>query len=258
MLTMNIFYSVLQEVKEYFYTLNMHTINEKKEIDYVTNVDHAMDVFLTDKLQSLTPNIPVLSEERDIINLPEQFWIIDPLDGTHNFIENLPFYAVSIAFCEQNKVTFSAVIDLVQGDIYTAQLGHGAFINGQAFTLSRSPSELMCVSSGMLDLLSCNQDIYTAFRKTAKFRNLGCQSLQIIYVALGKFCAAMSYEAKFWDDAAAYLFLTEVGGEYYSFALASKTLMPNTEKVNVPLISIASHTCQYKFIYTQIDKLLNK
>lgn len=228
-------------IKNYFNNLVIDTVDEKSHIDYVTNVDHKMDAYLTEQLSILTPDIVVLSEERNIDNLPEKFWIIDPIDGTHNFLENIPFYAVSIALYNNGNPKLSAVIDLVRGDTYVAEKGKGAYVNGHLFTTPTIPPKLTSVSSGALNNFLDHKDLFLSLRQKGKMRNLGCQSLQIIYVALGKFLAALSYEAKFWDDAAASLFLEEAGGKYYSFCLKKNRYIPDIKDIHAPLMSIAAH-----------------
>nr|WP_321454981.1 inositol monophosphatase [uncultured Cohaesibacter sp.] len=244
---------VMQEAKTLIEQLEPTSIEVKSKLDYVTNVDRKLDEFLTSRLPQLTPGISVLSEERPFELGKEDFWIIDPIDGTHNMMTGVPFFAVCAALFDKDGAKLSAVLDVVPGDIYVAERGKGATVNGQPLKLERQASTLLAVSSGALDAMNGRPEIYQPFRKLGKLRNLGSQALQLVYVANGKFGCALSQEACFWDDAAARLIAQEAGALYHSFAAENDADYMKLCMSKSPLKSLCAHPDLFK----ELVKLLS-
>lgn len=199
-----------------------HEVRRKALQDYVTDVDLRLDTYLTEKLFSLTPGVPVLSEERAVedTGIHDRYWIIDPIDGTMNLMCKLPFVAISVALVDKDGPRIAGVISLVDGVVYSAARGFGARRDGVALDLTASPpSELITLSTGMLDALVAGYPgAYRALRQVGKIRNMGAQSLNLCLVALGGLAAVTSLEAKVWDEAAGGLIVREAGGVWDSAA----------------------------------------
>lgn len=196
--------------------------SERKAVqDYVTDVDLAVDRFLTEALPKVA-DVPVFSEERAVSSDGrfDSYWIIDPLDGTANFIAGLPFYGISVALVDRSGPLCAAVISGGDGAIWTASRGGGAARNGAALELAgHAPSELIVLSTGLLDKLSGAHDgVFRTLRSHGKIRNLGSQALHLCGVAGGQFAAVLSQEARVWDEAAGGLILREAGGVWTSAA----------------------------------------
>ena len=164
----------------------------------------------------------VMSEERAVSETGalERYWIVDPLDGTANFIAGLPFYAVSVALVDRDGPVLGAVASGADGGVWTARRGAGAFRNGDRLDLAaQGPSELIVLSTGLLDRLSAgHHEIFAALRGIGKIRNLGSQALHLCGAASGQFAAVLSREARVWDEAAGGLILREAGGRWISAA----------------------------------------
>lgn len=195
---------------------------KKAHQDYVTQVDLEVDRFLEAELGALIPNCPVLSEERDVLqhgNLT-QYWIVDPIDGTLNLMAGLPFYGIAIALVDGDGPVLAAVGAIAQDQIYSAQRGGGAWLDGASLRLPQNPPDLIVLSTGVLDRLQSAGEAATwqALRRVGKIRNLGAQSLHLCGVARGSFAAVASVEARIWDEVAAGLILREAGGTWSSRA----------------------------------------
>ncbi|SFJ94559.1 myo-inositol-1(or 4)-monophosphatase [Pseudovibrio ascidiaceicola] len=222
------------------------SIQEKSFRDYVTNVDFTVDKFLTQELQKLTPNIKVLSEERVIEGAEETFWIIDPIDGTHNLLSGIPIVGISAALFEGHVLRASAVADIHRAHVFSAQKEAGAFLNGHRLRVPNEPPSLVAVSTGAMDCLIESKEAYKALRSIGKLRNLGSQALHICYVASGVFSTAISFEAKFWDDAAASLIAAEAGASYQSFSGITRRLVLDSKLSTNCLRSICAHPSTLK------------
>jgi len=232
---------IMQRAGKLVRELEQSDISEKAVLDYVTNVDHRLDAFLTRELAALTPDIPVYSEERPIERAGGDFWIIDPIDGTHNMIAGLPFFAVCAALFKDGAAYMAAVHDIASGSLYMAERDYGATLDGTPLKLPQQPSTLIAVSSGALDAMNARPEIYNPLRKLGKLRNLGSQALHIAFVADGRFGFTLSQEARFWDDAAARLIAEEAGARYRSFAADGEEDYLATGLSGAPLQSLCAH-----------------
>lgn len=196
------------------------TIHAKGRQDFVTTIDHSLQDYFIRRLSERFPKHQVLAEEDAKMQaLAEVAWIIDPLDGTMNFVNRIPLYGLSIAMLIDGVVEMATVCDLVHGDLFDAVRNGGARWNGQAIRCEpgRRPSDFLAVSTGFLDrLISRHPQSFETLRKSGKIRVLGSQALQLCYVASGRLRANLSVEAKLWDDVAGALVATESGMRYSS------------------------------------------
>lgn len=212
---------------------------KKGALDYVTNVDRELDVLLTAGLAADVTDAPVLSEERPIDGAlgVGRFWVIDPLDGTHNFLAGIPFTAISAALFDGDDVVLAGVCDLATAEVYLAERGAGCWLNGKRLTLPGVPPALVGLSSGAMDALMQRPDCYARLRQTGKLRNFGAQALHHCYVARGRLALAISEEARLWDDAAGRLVVEEAGGRYATLGRGGWSL----KSWQQPMRSISGH-----------------
>lgn len=188
-------------------------------LDFVTSVDFAMQARLERDLAALLPGSTVKGEE-GFADLPETVdgrpvWIVDPLDGTVNFIAGLPCYAVSVALVVDGRAVLSAVYDIRQNTVYSAIAGAGAFINGSPLQRRRHKARLAVLSSGLLGDLARNApETLADLLGDFKLRNFGSQALHLCYAAAGHLTLVASREAKGWDDLAGALIAREAGLGY--------------------------------------------
>lgn len=191
------------------------TAERKAHQDYVTEVDHLADDLVSSALEDLAPGVPVYSEERPWPDdLPDTFWIVDPIDGTGNLVAGLPFVATAVALREDGRTSVACIASLSSGEAFSAADGRGAYLGETRLTAPAGPSDLVAVSSGVLDISRHCPGAYGKIRTFGKIRNLGSQALQLAYVASGRLSGALSQEARLWDDVAGALTVREAGMVY--------------------------------------------
>ena len=194
-------------------------ISEKARQDYVSDIDIAAEQFLTQEISKRYPEHRVLGEEtvEDGVALAGHCWLIDPLDGTQNFINNIPFFCISLALLKDGEPVVAIVYDILHDELFDAVKGHGFRVNGTP-TIPSNDKAAITISSGTIDrVLDINPQGLADLRQIGRFRIFGSQALHLAYVAVGRIKAAISVEAKLWDDAAGALLVTEAGGFYGGF-----------------------------------------
>ena len=188
--------------------LNFASINFKAHNDAVTNVDILFQNKIIEFINDLDPDVNCLSEEAEFWAGEEQdCWIIDPLDGTSNFIQGLRPSAISIAKVSGKDVLAALVIDLSNLDVYSAVKAKGARLNFRKMEVMNSNIQLIGMSTGYLragGVIPSNWNV----------RVIGSQALQLCFVAMGTLSSTISNEAKAWDDVAGSLIVEESGGFY--------------------------------------------
>jgi myo-inositol-1(or 4)-monophosphatase len=230
-------------------------VETKSRLDYVTDIDHRVDDLLTERLSSLTPGVPVFSEERAMQRPGGDFWIIDPVDGTHNLLAGVPHIAVCAALFVGSSAQVGAVLDVVANRFYLAVKGKGATVEGERLVQPSKASSLMGLSSGTLDVLVSQSGIYKALRKKGKLRNFGSQALQLCYVADGRLGFTISEEARFWDDAAGRLVAEEAGARYRSYAAETDEDLMRIAFSKAPLRSLCAHPNEYQKLALLLSNL---
>lgn len=191
------------------------TIEEKGRHDFVTDLDRHIENALHEPLSRLF-GVPVLGEESvgDDERLPNAAVVVDPLDGTGNWIAGFPFAAVSVAYVESGKSVMAAVAAIGSDAVFTAEAGVGAWRNGERLMSWRLPPQsLFSLSTGLLDAID-GSDAFARLRAFGKVRNFGSQALQLCAVAQGALAFNASIEARLWDDAAGRLIALEAGMRY--------------------------------------------
>jgi len=195
-----------------------HQVNYKGVIDLVTEVDHQSEEFLLGEVREKYPDHHIFTEETGIIQGSDQHtWYIDPLDGTVNYAHHIPIFSVSIAYAFQGGLTLGVVYDPMREEMFSAERGKGAFLNGVAIQVS-DVSELqksLLVTGFPYDAWDTPQDNFANFVRFAKLtqgvRRLGSAALDLSYVAAGRFDGFWELSLKPWDVAAGGLICREAG-----------------------------------------------
>jgi myo-inositol-1(or 4)-monophosphatase len=195
-----------------------HHIDHKGEIDLVTEVDHESETFLLNEIQRLFPEHSILAEESgEVNNMGEHRWYIDPLDGTVNYAHHIPIFCVSIAFAQSGMMKLAAVYDPMRDELFTAERGHGAWLNGRSLRVSTA-SDLkhsLLVTGFPYDSWVSpvnNLEYFGRFAKmTQGVRRLGSAALDLCYVAASRFDGYWELSLKPWDVAAGGLIAEEAG-----------------------------------------------
>lgn len=194
--------------------------------DFVTNVDIAAEQAVIETIQKAYPGHCIISEECGIINGDDTDyqWIIDPLDGTTNFVKGIPHFCVSIALKVKGKLDQAVVFDPIRGELFTASRGKGAQLNGFRIRVKQS-KELSgaILATGFPFKQKQHLDSYmdmfkTLFVKTADMRRAGSAALDLAYVAAGRVDGYFELGLKPWDTAAGELLIIEAGGLVTDFS----------------------------------------
>ncbi len=190
--------------------------------DYVTEVDHAAEEAIIDVLRTAYPMHAFLAEESGRVEgtdgsageAPEFQWIIDPIDGTTNFIHGLPLYAISIALLHRGQVAHAVVYDPSRNELFTASRGSGAFLNDRRIRVSGQTRYHDALLAAHLGKASQNGDPRFAgmLGECTAVRRLGSTVLDLAYVAAGRVDGFCGVGLKPWDLAAGGLLVLEAGG----------------------------------------------
>lgn len=199
--------------------LELLTVQSKSPNDFVTEVDRAAEQAIIEVLRDAFPGHAILAEESGESGPDSEFtWIIDPLDGTTNFIHGMPQYAVSIAQAKNGVLEHAVVYDPNSNELFTASRGSGAFLNDRRIRVSRRTrlNEAL-IGTGFPFRQFDNVDAYLAMfkeltQKTAGIRRPGAAALDLAYVAAGRFDGFWEMGLSPWDMAAGVLLIQEAGG----------------------------------------------
>jgi myo-inositol-1(or 4)-monophosphatase len=195
-----------------------HQVSYKGVIDLVTEIDHASESFLIKEIQTRFPDSHILAEESgETKGVNEGIWYIDPLDGTVNYSHHIPVFCVSIAYALNASVKLGAVYDPLRDEMFSAERGKGAFLNGKPIHASNTTElqKSLLVTGFPYDTWNTEKDNFRNFEKLAKLtqgvRRLGSAALDGCYVAAGRFDGFWELTLKPWDIAAAGLIAEEAG-----------------------------------------------
>ena len=197
-----------------------HQVGYKGVIDLVTEVDHQSEAYLLDEVRRDFPVHHIFSEESGVIQGNEEHvWYIDPLDGTVNYAHHVPVFCVSIAYAHQGELTLGAVYDPLRDEMFTAERGKGAHLNGRRLKASQT-TELqrsLLVTGFPYDTWNTPQDNFANFERLAKLsqgvRRLGSAALDLCYVGSGRFDGYWELSLNPWDVAAGGLLCEEAGAK---------------------------------------------
>ena len=207
-------------------------IEHKQLLNLVTNADHQAEQRIIDVIRDAFPTHPVLAEERGLTEqAPSRYkWVIDPLDGTTNFAHGFPAYCVSIGVeCDRCGI-IGVVYDPTRDDLFTAQVGHGAYLNGAPISVSATDhlDRALLVTGFAYDIRETpnnNLDHFMRFAlKVQGLRRTGTAALDLCYVAAGRFDGFWEVTLNPWDMAAGVVILREAGGTVTDFEGAGHSI----------------------------------
>ena len=219
--------------------------------DFVTVADKKVEKILIEELQKARPTYSILSEEIGEINNDESFkWIIDPIDGTANFLHGIPHFAISIGLEHDDEIICGIVYDPIKDEMFVAEKGNGSYLNNQRMRVSsRSKLKDCIVFTGGPKLESQNKEL--ALDEYKKFsskilipiRKLGSASLDMAYVAAGRCDGFWQRNLNYWDIAAGIILVKEAGGFVTDFEgenryVENKTILATNSKINKEMIEV--------------------
>ena len=193
-------------------------IHQKGDSDFVTDVDFHVQKFLNEELSARYPSVQMMSEEKDNSDLDRQadFWVLDPVDGTLNLMRHLHQSAVSLGYYEDGIAVFGVVYNPFVGDIYTAEKGRGAFLNGRPIHVSDKKTlkeSVVTIGTGPYHKHPKDFEFFAKiYADCIDIRRPGAGSLDLCDVAAGHTEVFFERNLKPWDYAAGKLILEEAGG----------------------------------------------
>jgi myo-inositol-1(or 4)-monophosphatase len=202
------------------HNLDALRVDKKKPNDFVSDMDRASEEAIIETILDAYPKHAILAEESGAkgIGESEYEWIIDPIDGTTNFIHGHPQYAISIAMAHKGQIQQAVVYDPSRNDLFTASRGVGSFMNDRRIRVGKRVSMLECViGTGFPVTDQSYLDTYLGMLKdmitrTAGVRREGAASLDLCNVACGRTDGFWEFNLKPWDIAAGSLIIQEAGG----------------------------------------------
>jgi myo-inositol-1(or 4)-monophosphatase len=211
-------------IREQRAVFRQEDIEEKGTNDLVSYVDRHAEEMLVERLRKLVPEAGFLTEEKTTVQEEKDLmWIIDPLDGTTNFIHNIPAYAVSVGLVERGIPIVGVVYEVTRSECFSAWKGGGAWLNGARISVSNSATiKDSLFSTGFPIYNFEHMDQYLAIlnelmRNAHGLRRMGSSAIDLSFVACGRFEAYFEYNLSPWDIAAGILLVQEAGGTVTDF-----------------------------------------
>jgi myo-inositol-1(or 4)-monophosphatase len=198
--------------------LDIVSVKEKAANDFVSEIDREAEEAIIRTLREAYPDHSILAEESGASGKSEYKWIVDPLDGTTNFLHGFPQYAVSIALMHREVVTQAVIYDPGRNDLFTASRGRGAFVNDQRMRVGKRPLKGGLIGTGLpFKEQPAHLEPYLAMLRdvmkgSAGVRRAGSATLDLAYVAAGRLDGFWEIGLSPWDIAAGSLMIIEAGG----------------------------------------------
>ncbi len=212
-----------QIILRYMNRLDSLEVIEKQRLDYVSEVDRMAEAEIIRELKRAFPRDAFLAEESGAAGKSRNVWVIDPLDGTHNYLRGLPHFCVSIALLENGEPTLGVIYDPLRDELYTADKGNGAYLNDRRLRVGKRDG----IGGALLATgfpyrqrrhLEAQLAMTRALLAEAEdFRRSGSAALDLAYVASGRLDGYYEIGLKPWDMAAGCVLVREAGGRYCDF-----------------------------------------
>ena len=180
-------------------------VAKKGPTDFVTNSDFKVEKIIIEELKKAKPSFSIISEENGIEENKDKknVWIIDPIDGTVNFLHGIPHFAISIALKSNEEIISGIIFDPIKNEMFYAEKNNGAFFNNQRIRVSKKNDieECLFVTGGKI-----KKELSIPYRKS------GCAALDMAYVAAGRYDGYFQNDLNIWDIAAGIVLIKEAGG----------------------------------------------
>ncbi len=218
--------------------------------DLVSYVDKSAEQMIVAGLKNILPGAGFVTEEKTISTIGEEYnWIIDPLDGTTNFIHGLPVYSVSIALQEYEELVLGVVYEINLDECFYACKGSPAYLNGHEIKVSNCPTvaqSLLATGFPYYDFgkQAAYIELFAELMKSCHgLRRLGSAAVDLAYTACGRFEAFYEYNLNAWDVAAGVVIVKQAGGEVVNFkggdeVLNTRELLATNGKITKELLQV--------------------
>ena len=183
-------------------------VSKKGPKDFVTKTDKRVEKILIEELSKSKKNFSFITEESGkILNKNKDvFWVIDPIDGTTNFLHGVPHFAISVALQIENEIIIGLISDPIKNEIFYAEKGNGSYINNSRVRVSNKSNLDDC-------LFASNNDGIKSIHPKLNLRNTGCAALDLAYVGCGRLDGYFHNKINLWDIAAGKIIIEEAGGQ---------------------------------------------
>jgi len=219
--------------------------------DFVSSSDKNVEKIIIEELGKARPNYSILSEEIGSINKDSEFkWIIDPIDGTANFLHGVPHFAISIGLEKNNEIICGIIYDPIKDEMFTAEKGSGSYLNNQRIRVSNRSRLKDCIifTGGPTQDLKDKEIAIDEYKKISAtvdipLRKMGSAALDMAYVAAGRCDGFWQRNLKHWDIAAGIILIKEAGGIVKDFKgkddyIENKTLLATNSRINEEIIKV--------------------
>ncbi len=195
-------------------------VSTKGPGDFVTSADKRTEKILIDELQKAHPEFGIITEEAGFINKSntKNRWIIDPIDGTMNFLNGIPQFAISIGYEEEGEIKCGVIFNPIMNEMFVAEKGNGAYLNNARIRVSnkKKVKDALIVTGGPKWASKIKEDIFSEYvnvsNNVSNVRKFGSAALDMAYVACGRFDGYWQRELNYWDIAAGIIIVKEAGG----------------------------------------------
>ena len=195
-------------------------VSSKGPGDFVSSADKRTEKILIEELQKAHPEYGIVTEETGIINKSNinNRWIIDPIDGTMNFLNGVPQFAISIGYEENGEIVCGVIFNPIMNEMFIAEKGNGAYLNNTRMRVSNKKKikDALLVTGGPKGASQIKDKIFSEYinvsNNVSNVRKFGSAALDMAYVACGRFDGYWQRELNYWDIAAGIIILKEAGG----------------------------------------------
>ena len=195
-------------------------VSSKGPGDFVSSADKRTEKILIEELQKAHPEYGIITEETGIINKSniKNRWIIDPIDGTMNFLNGVPQFAISVGYEENGEIVCGVIFNPIMNEMFIAEKGNGAYLNNSRMRVSNKKKikDALLVTGGPKGTSKIKEKIFSEYinvsNNVSNVRKFGSAALDMAYVACGRFDGYWQRELNYWDIAAGIIILKEAGG----------------------------------------------
>ena len=219
--------------------------------DFVTNADKKVEKILIDELLKARPNYSVLSEEIGQIKNDKEFrWVIDPIDGTANFLHGIPHFAISVGLEQNEEIICGIIYDPIKDEMFVGEKGNGSYLNNQRIRVSARSKLKDCIiytggprQNSKDRELSLNEYKKFSLVLQTPVRKMGSAALDMAYVAAGRCDGFWQRNLNYWDYAAGIIIVKEAGGFVTDFEgnnkyIENETILATNSKINEEMIDV--------------------
>ena len=212
-------------------------VSTKGPGDFVTSADKRTEKILISELQKAHPEFGIVTEESGFINKSNtnNRWIIDPIDGTMNFLNAIPQFAISIGYEEEGEIKCGVIFNPITNEMFAAEKGNGAYLNNSRIRVSNKKKikDAILVTGGPKGSSKIKEKIFSEYvnisNNVSNIRKFGSAALDMAYVACGRFDGYWQRELNYWDIAAGIIIVKEAGGFVEFFE--EESLIPSKKNI---------------------------